>query len=287
MEFLDLPDIRIAYRRHGSGPPLILLHGWPEWSAIWNRNIPVLAERFEVVAPDLRNFGDSTGAEARDLDHYLSDLEALADNLGFRRFGLVGHDVGAYIAQEYARRHPDRLAGLFFFDCPHFGLGRRWVEGRQIREIWYQSFNQLPLARDLVGASRETCRIYLRHFLSHWASDPRAFDDALEDWVETFMKPGRLDGGFRWYAAANARRLAALMDGAASDPPPIAVPARSLWGADDPILRVEWQDTLKDLFVAVELKQAAGAGHFVPWECPDLANAEMADFFAGQFAGPG
>ena len=51
MEYFDLNDLRIAYRRQGKGPPLILLHGWPEWSAVWRRNLPALAERFEVIAP--------------------------------------------------------------------------------------------------------------------------------------------------------------------------------------------------------------------------------------------
>ena len=189
MPILDLPDLQLAYHRMGAGPPLVFLHGWPEWSGIWRRNMPALSERFEVAAPDLRNFGDSVGAPAADIDHYVADLEALVDHLGYDRFGLISHDVGAFLAQEYARRHPQRLAGLFFFNCPHFGLGRRWVEGGQVREIWYQSFHQLPVALDLVGASRASCRAYFQHFLSHWAHDPSAFDNDIEEWVDMFLKP--------------------------------------------------------------------------------------------------
>jgi len=283
MAYLDLPDLRLHYLRQGSGPPLIFLHGWPEWSGVWRRNLPILAETFDVIAPDLRNFGDSRGAEARDVTHYVSDLEELADGLGLDRFGIVSHDIGGFLAQDYARKHPGRLAGLFFFDCPHFGIGPRWVQGRQVREIWYQSFHQLPLALELVGASRDSCRAYFRHFLSHWAGSPDAFDRAaLEDWVDTFLKPGNLAGGFRWYACANDRRLKAMAAGG-EDAPPIDIPAYSLWGSADPILRAEWQETLTDVFTDIRLEQAPGAGHFVAWECPDLANARIQAFFERGF----
>lgn len=281
MPSLTLPDLQLAYRRQGSGPPLVLLHGWPEWSAVWRRNIPALAESHDVVAPDLRNFGDSVGAEARSVEHYVDDLEALADGLGLERFGIVAHDVGGFLAQDYARRHPERLTGLFFFDCPHFGIGKRWLEGGQLREIWYQSFHQLPLAEELVGSSRQACRAYFRHFLAHWSHDPAAFAAELEEWVETFSKPGRLAGGFRWYAAANARRLQA-MAGGGEPPSPIEVPAYSLWGASDPILRPAWQETLKEVFAEVTLELAPEAGHFVHWEQPGLANERILAFFKGR-----
>lgn len=281
MAVLELPDLRLSYQRAGSGLPLVLLHGWPEWSGIWRHNLPALAENFDVVAPDLRNFGASVGAPARDVDHYVADLAALVDDLGFERFGLVSHDVGAFLAQDYARANPHRLAGLFFFDCPHFGIGPRWVANGQLREIWYQSFQQLPLAADLVGLSRDSCRLYFRHFLQHWASNPHRFDDVLEEWVDTFMQPGRIAGGFRWYAAANERRLKAM----AGDQPAAAridVPAYSLWGQDDPILRVDWQPTLTEVFSDIALHQAPDAGHFVAWETPALANRAITTFFVGR-----
>jgi len=284
MAYLDLPDLRLHYRRQGSGPPLLFLHGWPEWSGVWRKNLPVLAETVDVIAPDLRNFGDSRGAEARDVAHYVSDIEALVDGLGLEKFGIVCHDIGGFLAQDYARKNPERVAGLFFFDCPHFGIGPRWVQGQQVREIWYQSFHQLPLAQELVGASRDSCRAYFRHFLGHWAGSLVAFDGAaLEEWVDNFLKPGNLAGGFRWYACANDRRLKAMAAGGENHPP-LDIPAYSLWGAADPILRAEWQDTLTEVFTDITLEQAPGAGHFVAWESPDLANARIRAFFSDRFA---
>lgn len=281
MPVIDLPDLALNYTREGSGPPLILLHGWPEWSAIWRKVAPALARDFDVITPDLRNFGDSRGAEAASVEHYVRDLEALADHLGLDRFGAVGHDVGAWVMNEFARQHPERLTGLFYFNCPHFGIGKRFIEGNHVREIWYHAFHQLPMAVELVGASRETCRAYFRHFLSHWSAHDDAFDDVLEEWVDNFLKPGNLAGGFRWYAVANERRLAAMR----GELPPekvIDVPAHSLWGAEDAVLPARWQETLRDVFSDITLEQAPGAGHFVHWETPDLAVERIRGFFEGR-----
>ena len=127
--------IGIHYVRHGGGFPLVLLHGWPEFWYTWRKNIPVLAGEFDVVAPDLRGFGDTDKPGLPDppkdlLGDFVEDLRALADALGFERFGVVSHDVGAYVAQGFARKYPERLGGLFFFDCPYPGIGRRWADRR-------------------------------------------------------------------------------------------------------------------------------------------------------------
>ncbi len=279
---LALPGIDIAYLDGGQGLPLVFLHGWPEWSGVWRRNLPDLARDFRVIAPDLRGFGRTQSAEpARAVEDYVEDLLAFVEALGLLRFGLIGHDVGGFLMLEAARRQPERLAGLFFFDCPHFGIGKRWLEGGQVREIWYQTFHQMPFAADLVGASRATCRAYFAYFLQHWSHDPAAFEAVLEEWVDNFLQPGRLSGGFDWYKSVNAKRLAAM----ANPPPPpapIGVPAFSLWGESDAILRVEWQETLRPLFTDITLERAPQAGHFVHWEQPALANARIKTFFAGR-----
>ena len=142
---LEANGIGIHYVHHGSGSPLVLLHGWPEFWYTWRRNIPVLAAEFHVVTPDLRGFGDTDKPGLPDpprrlLGDLVEDLRALVDSLSFERFGVVSHDVGAYVAQGFARKYPERLSGLFFFDCPYPGIGRRWADANSINEIWYQTF---------------------------------------------------------------------------------------------------------------------------------------------------
>jgi pimeloyl-ACP methyl ester carboxylesterase len=172
--FLTANGIRIHYLREGGGSPMVLLHGWPEFCHAWWKCFPGLSAHYDVVAPDLRGFGDTekpvrgpnSNATA---EIHAQDLHALADQLGFERFGLVSGDVGAYVAQAFGRMYPERLTGLFFFCCPYPGLGRRYGEPGHLVEVWYQYFNQLPWAANLVGSSREACRTFFKHFLDRFA----------------------------------------------------------------------------------------------------------------------
>jgi pimeloyl-ACP methyl ester carboxylesterase len=276
--------IGIHYVRHGGGHPLVLLHGWPEFWYTWRKNIPVLAESFDVVAPDLRGFGDSDKPGTPDppqklLGNLVEDLRALADSLGFERFGIVSHDVGAYVAQGFARKYPDRLSGLFFFDCPYPGIGKRWASPGSINEIWYQTFNQQPWAASLVGENRRTCEIYFRHFLDHWAQEPGLFDEDIDLWVDNFMKPGNLQGGFDWYIGTNESRIDLIRNGP-PEMPKIETPTRVRWGESDPVLKVEWADRLVDYFADLDFAPMREAGHFAHYERPDLANREILDFFS-------
>lgn len=284
-QHLDANGINIHYVRHGSGTPLVLLHGWPEFWLTWRKNIMPLAESFDVVAPDLRGFGDIDKPALPNppsdlLKDYVEDLRGLAGALGFERFGIVSHDVGAYVAQGFAREYPERLSGLFFFNCPYPGIGRRWAEAEHVNEIWYQSFNQQPWAASLVGENRKTCELYIGHFLDHWSHEPGLFDEDLDAWIDNFMKPGNLQGGFNWYISTNEGRIKQIRDGA-PELPKIETPTRVLWGESDKVLKVEWADRLGDYFANCDFSPAPRAGHFVHYERPDLANREIAEFFSG------
>ncbi len=275
--------VELHIARLGSGPPLLLMHGWPEFWWTWEPVMQRLAGRFEVIAPDFRGFGESdkpdgdrqsTGAGSPVL---ASDMLALLDALGIERVGLVGHDISAMVSQEMARRAPTRIAGVFCFDCPHPGIGRRWIEAGHVREVWYQNFHQLPWAARLVGASRDTCHLYFEHFLRHWSVRQEWVDAALDPWVENFMRPGNLQGGFNWYISQNAARLAA-MRGERPELPRITVPARVRWG-DSAVLPSAWGDTLGETFADLDFAALPGVGHFPHREDPDRAAEEIGRFF--------
>jgi pimeloyl-ACP methyl ester carboxylesterase len=277
--------IAVHGARTGRGAPLLLLHGWPEFWLTWAPCMRRLSGRFDLVAPDLRGFGATTKAASgpsRDAgpETHAADMIALLDALGIARTGVVAHDVGAYVAQTLARQYPERITGLFLFNCPYPGIGPRWAEADHLIEIWYQSFHQMPWAAGLIGSSRETCRTYIGHFLRHWAHDPHAFDDDLEVWVDNFMRPGNLQGGFDWYLSVAAAR-AAVISGQSPPLPKIELPTRIMWGRHDPILKVEWIDRLPEYFRDPEVTIADDAGHFVHYETPGAASAAIADFFGG------
>lgn len=282
-ETLKANGIEVHVARAGAGAPLVLLHGWPEFWYVWHKIVPLLSDKFELIMPDLRGFGATEkpyeGRSDRNTAGVMSDdLEALADGLGLKTFGLVSHDVGSLIAQVFAHKHAGRLDGLFFFNCVHPGIGRRWAEPEHLGEIWYQSFHQKEWAAELISSSREAARIYFSNMLAHWAHDPHTFNADLDIWLDNFLTPGNMQGGFNWYVSAHATRIA-VMRGMVPKLPKIDVPTFVLWGRHDPVIKAEWTDNLDDFFSDVTVEIAEDAGHFVHYEVPDLAAGKMAAFF--------
>ena len=266
--------------RVGTGRLLLLLHGWPEFWLTWEPVMTRLADRFQLIAPDLRGFGDSDkpAGPFGPQDH-ATDMVALLDALGLERVGVVGHDVGGAVMQPLARTAPDRLCGLFFFDFVYPGIGARMATPDRLNEIWYQSFHQMEMAPILVGATRETCRTYVAHFLRHWAHRKDAFDDVLDVFTDNFLQSGNLAGGFAHYRASHAGRVAMMM-GAAPVLPPITVPTCVRWAEHDPLFPYAWTDRLNETFSTLDLARFPGVGHFPHREDPDRAAAEIATFFS-------
>jgi pimeloyl-ACP methyl ester carboxylesterase len=266
--------------RAGSGPVLLLLHGWPEFWFAWEPLMQRLADRYTLVAPDLRGFGDSDKpAGFFGPNDHAADILALLDVLGIHRIGVVGHDVGGAVMQPLARNAPERLVGLFFFDFVYPGIGSRMGMPDRLNEIWYQSFHQMEMAPALVGATRETCRAYIGHFLRHWAHRKDAHDDVLEAYADNFLKPGNLEGGFFHYKASHAGRIA-MIKGETPALPPITTPTCVRWPEHDALLPYSWTDRLKESFADLDLAPFPDVGHFPHREDPDRAAREIDEFFS-------
>src|SRR6185503_9191353 len=200
-----------------------------------------------LYAPDLRGFGDSDKPEGPfGPDQQAADLLALMDALGLPQAGFIGHDVGGALMQPLARLAPERIAGLFFFDFVYPGIGPRMAEPERLNNIWYQSFHQMEMAPALVGASRESCRRYIGHFL----------------------KAGNLAGGFAHYRAAHAGRVR-MLKGEAPALAPIGVPTCVRWAEHDPLFPYQWTDRLGETFTNLDLAMFPDVGHFPHREDPD------------------
>ena len=272
-------DAAFHVARIGHGQPLLLLHGWPEFWLSWEPVMTRLADRFTLYAPDLRGFGDSDKPGGpHGPDAHAADILALMDALGLQQAGIVGHDVGGALMQPLARQAPGRIAGLFFFDFVYPGIGPRKAEPDRLKNIRYQSFHQMEMAPRLVGASRESCGLYIGHFLKAWSHRKDAFDDVQEDFTDNFMKPGNLAGGFAHYRAAHAGRVR-MMKGEAPTLKPIEVPTCVRWAEHDPLFPYAWTDRLGESFSNLDLAMFDGVGHFAHREDPDRAASEIAAFF--------
>jgi pimeloyl-ACP methyl ester carboxylesterase len=152
------------------------------------------------------------------------------------------------------------------------------AEPDRLKEIWYQSFNQMEMAPTIVGATRRACETYIGHFLRHWSYRKDAFDGVLDAFTDNFMQAGNLAGGFAHYRAANAGRIA-MMKGKVPNLPKITVPTCVRWAEHDPLFPYAWTDRLGETFANLDLAMFPGVGHFPHREDPDRAAEEIATFF--------
>lgn len=113
MEQININGIELAYDRHGSGTPLVLLHGYPLDHQIWESLTPLLKDTFDIILPDLRGFGSSTTVNTTyTMNDFASDIAGLLDHLGIQKTAIAGHSMGGYAALAFARLYPDRVGGL-------------------------------------------------------------------------------------------------------------------------------------------------------------------------------
>lgn len=271
--------IQLHYVRQGHGVPVLLLHGWPGFWYDWRRIIPSLATEADVIAPDLRGFGNSDKpdlppTEAYTPDVLSADLLALLDDLNLDRVVVAGYDIGATVAQTLARVAPGRVRALALFNPMYPGIGMRRVEPAFQVETWYQHFHALPWAHRLIGHDRATVRLYLAHFYQHWMGHQAALHpQEFEAIVDMYAHPDAVRASLAYYQARAGTRLRDVT----ADPATLRLsqPTVVLWGEADPVARASFADRLPEYFPNVSVRLLPGVGHFVPIEAPQEALAAI------------
>ncbi|GAA1672769.1 alpha/beta hydrolase [Glycomyces endophyticus] len=283
------PGHRLAVRRRGEGGvPLLLVHGFPCTSRIWSHNLHALAAAgFDVVAPDLRGYGDSDFAPDGfyDFNAFNSDLTGLFDALGWERAVVVGHDLGAMIAVDMANRHPDRVDRLVILDDSMPDLEDAFAAagippGTPKPAVYDYQRRQGLHADELVAelATPEQRRRYIGEFYGHrmWCP-PGAFgEDDLDYLTEPYADAERLRASFADYEVVMGVRPLSAPE--MIDRP---VPHRTLVlvGADQVTLTEHVEAKCAIAFPeAVGPFWVKGAGHFMPWEAPETVNRAVRSF---------
>jgi pimeloyl-ACP methyl ester carboxylesterase len=200
--------IRLHYLVAGAGDPLVLLHGWPVSALMWRRVIPALAQKRTVIAPDLRGAGFSDKpAVGYDKATMARDVQALVAGLGFKRYAVVGHDIGGMVAYALAAQFRDEVEKLAIVDVPLPGI-EPWDRMQGAPALWHFAFHaQRDLAEALIQG-RE--RLYIESFVRTRAFNPAALaDEEIDAYAAQMAAPGCLRGGLEYYrtfaddAAAN------------------------------------------------------------------------------------
>jgi pimeloyl-ACP methyl ester carboxylesterase len=264
---------RLAYTRQGSGPPVVLLHGWPGDHGDWADVAAVLGDGVDVVVPDLRGFGESDKhpddpGRAYSAPAQSASVLGLIEELDLGRPLIAGYDVGSRIAQQIARVSPDSVRGLVVAP-PLPGVGDRVLSESAQREFWYQAFHRLPVADRLIDGNPGAVRAYLEHFWTHWSGPSfRRAESELERLAALYSAPGAFSASIAWYRAGSGTVATSLAERAPEPEDRIAVPTTVLWPEHDPLFPREWSDRIPEFFSDATLHDLAGVGHFSPLEAP-------------------
>jgi pimeloyl-ACP methyl ester carboxylesterase len=271
-------DLHLAEAGPGSGPPVVLLHGFPESWRMWRHQLPALAGAgHRVLAPDLRGFGETTRpaeVEAYKLRTLVADVTGMLDLLGIGRAAVVGHDWGAGLAWRVAMFAPERVERLVAVSVGH-PLAGIAAGLAQWRMSWYTLWFLLPgVAERVLGA--DDWAFYRRWA---WNDAKRGQDPDLDRQLADLSRPGALVAGLNWYRA-NVDPVAFV----APDPsrfslPSVACPTMGVWSSDDFAL-TEAQMTLSERFVTGpwRYERIDGVDHWVPVHAPDQLNRLLLEF---------
>ena len=266
--------------RGGSGYPVLLLHGYPQTHVCWHRVAPVLAERFTVVCPDLRGFGDS-GKPPSDPQHLAYSKRVMAQDqvevmqsLGFSEFAVVGHDRGARVAHRMALDHSEKITKLALLDIIPTSTAFASVDKEMATAAfnWFFSIQPDELPERLIGAEPA---FYLRWILDHWSGERGALaKEAVGEYERCFDEAAIRATNEEFRATATID----LTHDETDQQRKISCPTLLLWSASSwktfDLLEV-WRERAADV-----RGSAFECGHFLPEEDPERTASELVHFLS-------
>ncbi len=288
---LQVNGVSINLRHGGSGPPLLLLHGFPQTHVIWHKVADALARQFTLVMPDLRGYGDSSMPPgAPDHSNYskrmmAQDMVEVMHTLGFPSFYLCGHDRGGRVAHRVALDHPSAVRKLMILDISPTRTMYEATDKAFATAYyhWFFMIQPAPLPETLMGNSAS---FLLDTLLGGWGSEGEKFIDpaALDEYRRCFCRAEAIHAACEDYRAAAGIDLEHDRD---HDTNKIACPVHVLWGERGVIGQLfnpleDWKAKCAQVVTGKSLP----CGHFIAEQVPDLLLQEMLAFFGRHDAAP-
>ncbi|MEX1828161.1 alpha/beta fold hydrolase [Luteibacter sp. CQ10] len=272
-QLIPVNGIKINAVTGGKGPPILLLHGWPETWWEWHHVMPRLAEHFSVVAIDLRGAGFSDcPLDGYDKATMASDAHEVMRSLGHDRYAVCGHDIGGMVALPQAALFRDSVTHLAVLDVPLPGWSG-WEE--TIAKLWHFSFHMSRDVPERMIHGREYD--YISAFMAERFYDHGSFDTAdIDIFAKAMALPGRTRGGMEWYRTLAADHAAALE----YKKRPIEIPVLALGGEQR--FGPRMVPMLREFANDVSGGSIPRCGHYVADERPDEVAAALIEFITAK-----
>jgi haloacetate dehalogenase len=280
---IDANGVEIAVRTAGDGPPLLLLHGYPQTGYMWHKVAPRLAQNHHVVIADLRGYGDSEKPPTN-ADHaayskraMAADMIAVMQAFGYAKFDVAGHDRGGRVAHRLARDYPDAVRRLAVLDIAPT-LMMYDTTDREFATKYYHWFfliQPAPLPEKMIGHDP---KFYLEQKLRQWGKNRKAITKtAFDDYLRCFSNPATIHASCEDYRAAAGIDL---VHDAADNGTKLTMPVLALWGADGMVgnkydVVSSWQSVATDV-----RGHGVPGGHYLAEESPEETFAALSAFFA-------
>lgn len=283
-DYAHVNNIRMHYVTAGEGPLMVMLHGFPEFWYSWRHQIPAMAERFRVVAPDMRGYNQTekpVGVGNYRLSVLMRDICGLIEALGESSAVIVAHDWGGGVAWPFAAYYPRMVERLVIINCPPPAvLMRHLVRNRaQLRRSYYMFLFQVPFLPEACMRARDYALV--EKAFRGWAIDKSAFTDYdIAMFKEAAAKPRALTGGINYYRAAFRQFLLSQRqrDGETAK---VRCPTLVIWGEEDKALGKELTyDFHSEVEGPLEIKYVPACSHWVQQERPEIVNACLEEFLA-------
>jgi len=267
--------IRQHVRVAGEGPPLVLLHGWPQTSYAWRKVMPLLADRYRVIAPDLRGMGQTDKpVNGYDMRTVATDIRALLAAMGLERPYIVGSDWGGLVARRFALDWPGEAARYLIVDIVPNEQIFADFRPEYARGAWHYFFNAVPdMPEKLVAHDVDA---FLRAMMGPKYFNPAHLEEAIDEYVRAYSANGALRGGFAYYKAMFEENRLLDRESAGRT---IGDPIRCVWGNHGGMggpfdVLAMWRTDAPDM-------DGCGfdqCGHYIAEEAPEKLVAEILTF---------
>ena len=266
-KYIETNGIKLHTMIIGSGEPLILLHGFPEFWYCWSKVIPFLKDDFKLIIPDMRGYNLSDkpkGVEHYKIEILIEDIKGLSEELKLGKFSLAGHDWGGAVAWIFAEKYPEFLKKLIILNAPHhkiFQQKLRTDKEQQKASFYIFEFYKPNGEKFIIENDYEALReaVFTESFS----------DTDKEKYLEAWSQPGAIVGGVNYYRANKSFKEWTGI---------IEVPTLVIWGMKDFALRPQLLEGLSDFVENLRIERHENSSHWITHDDPKFVATKMREF---------